>query len=244
LPIVDSHYGLEQWSDPAIPAQNVIDWFDGPDTTCCNELIASLPTDLTELFNPDMVNLYRSARDEGVLDACRDGRFVDTSTAPLCNAILDSELWSALANDISFPTSICHSVTDDVVGFANIPDPATFPTNVGFYSPSLAILNPQGNHQVAYILCALDPLTALAIDDANSPVLIRPLENPPAQCLECGGNYAVCDDTPCCSGYTCTLRVVGQPKVCSSNFVRNRVKASLSGTRGGAGGRVKGGGII
>jgi hypothetical protein len=245
FPIVDSHYGLEQWSDPAIPAQNVIDWFDSSSgTTCCGELLASLPTDLLELFNPALVNLYRSARAEGVLDACRDGRFVDDSTAPLCEAILDSELWSVLANDISFPTSLCHSPTDDVVGFVNIPDPATLPTNVGFYSPSLAILSAQGNHQAAYILCALDPITALVAtpgDATSSPIYIEPIKFPPAQCLAsaCAGKLGRCDDsTPCCSGYTCKLRVIGQPQaVCSPNYIRS----SLSGARGGAGGTVNGG---
>jgi hypothetical protein len=68
--------------------------------------------------------------------------------------------------------------------------------------------------------------------------ILSPSTAPTERCV---GNFAVCDDTSCCSGYTCELRVLGQPKVCSYNFVRNRGKTSLAGARGGAGGRVKGG---
>jgi hypothetical protein len=86
-------------------------------------------------------------------------------TDKLCETFLQNGLLSMLANDVAFPTTLCHSPEDDLVPYSMLP---TLPlaTNPNFVKPYVAAfpeLVPTGSHGVAYFFCLFGPLTNLAL---------------------------------------------------------------------------------
>ena len=84
----------------------------------------------------------------------------------LCDAILNAVLWDELEHDVTHPVVICHSPEDETVGIVNVPPMMPNP-NVIFYEPNLSLLAPRGNHFLAEIICALDPVTVIAFGREN-----------------------------------------------------------------------------
>ena len=116
-----------------------------------------------------MILGFQLARNDGILGACGEEQYVTNETASLCEAILDAVLWDELAEDVTFPTVICHSPEDEAVGIVNVP-PVSSNHFVTFYEPNLSILEPRGSHFASEIICALDPVTVIAFGAMDTPV--------------------------------------------------------------------------
>ena len=167
------------WSDPRNSTRDIISWFAAKDPLTFEQQLNLEPLKLEEIYNPDLVALYAEGRARGDLGACNNP---SNTTVFLCKAFVENGLWGALQNDVSFPTSLCYSKEDEVVGYVNFPTNNTNP-NVKPYQPFIAALAPQGGHLEANVFCILDPISALALaSGANTPTSMAPLDNPPPQC--------------------------------------------------------------
>ena len=102
--------------------------------------------------------------------ACGEEQYVNEHTDMLCDAILNAVLWDELEHDVAHPVVICHSPEDETVGIVNVPPMMPNP-NVNFYEPNLSLLAPRGNHFIAEIICALDPVTVIAFGRENFPLV-------------------------------------------------------------------------
>jgi hypothetical protein len=96
--------------DPSDFTMNVIAWFEAPDALTREDILVVLaPPDASEIAHPDVKAMYKAARADGVLAACSDPVYVTDKVDKLCQALRESSLWDAIHNDITFPTSACHS---------------------------------------------------------------------------------------------------------------------------------------
>jgi hypothetical protein len=160
--------------------RNVRSWFAvGNETKTKVEILQLLrATNVTFLVNTDLRVIYNAARADGVLDACSsttsDGgaAYMTDTTNQLCQALVDGTLWDELSTDVNFPTVICHSPDDELVGLVNVPSVSDTPF-VMLYDPSLPALVPGGTHAEAEISCALDPVTVLAFGEVDTPVQLQ-----------------------------------------------------------------------
>ena len=162
------------------PNMDVVSWFAAPYPLTAEQILPLTPPDLTSLANTNIVSLYEQARVFlNDLSACTSP---NGNTTFLCQAFNDNSLWNAMKNDINFPTVLCHSKMDDVVGYVNI-DPNNTNKYVTQYSSPLPALAIRGDHNTALILCALDPTTTIAFaQGSDTPITMTPLSNPPASC--------------------------------------------------------------
>jgi len=226
------------WMDQSDSKMNMLRWFDSPESLDREDILALLPTNIGDVFNPAIIDLYRESAYEGYpKNACRSGFLVTDSTRGLCDAILDASLWNILLTEIKFPVSICHSPYDDIIGFENIPNPTTLPSNIKFYSSNLDILNPRGGHHESMFLCALDTIIYMSSysdgdnGETDSPALRQALTNSPSQCQtttdgidttenptlppsidnnKCSQLYGGCEGTQeCCDNMLCKIRRFG-----------------------------------
>lgn len=94
----------------------------------------------------------------------------------LCDAILNAVLWDELETDVTHPTIICHSPEDETVGIVNVPPILSNP-HVSMYEPNLSLLQPRGNHFISEMVCALDPVTAIAFGQENSLAQMQTLQD-------------------------------------------------------------------
>jgi hypothetical protein len=170
--------------DPSNSTQNVIAWFAAPDALTVEQIFVLAPPDVSVIGNPDLLAIYEAARADGVLAACSDPAYLNDKVDKLCQALRESSLWDAIHNDITFPTSVCHSPEDDFVTYQNIPLFDENPNVVEFVS-SIPGLDIQGDHQVAQILCPLDPVTTVAFAQGDdTPTKMVPMDDPPPQCVD------------------------------------------------------------
>ena len=114
--------------------------------------------------------MFQAARQDGVFGACGEEQYVTEHTDMLCDAILNAVLWDELEHDVTHPVVICHSPEDETVGIVNVPPMMPNP-NVNFYEPNLSLLAPRGNHFIAEIICALDPVTVIAFGRETYPLV-------------------------------------------------------------------------
>ena len=173
---------------------NVLSWYAVGNPLTFEELLPLEPMNLEHIYNPDILALYAAARLKGDLGACNNP---SNTTTFLCQAFIENGLWNALQNDINFPTSLCYSKQDDVVGYVNFPSNNTNPY-VKAYQPAFAALAPRGGHLEASILCPLDPLTALVFGSsgATSATSMAPLDSPPPQCRNATGSNETMHSPP------------------------------------------------
>eukprot|EP00536_Pseudo-nitzschia_multiseries_P007440 jgi/Psemu1/324757/estExt_fgenesh1_pg.C_1750039 len=239
----DQHALDWSWMEQTDAQKNVLSWFDSPQPITKDDILALLPANINDLFNPAFIQLYLESRYEGYpKNACRSGTFVSNSIRSLCDSILDASLWNILMTNTAFPVSICHSPQDEIIGFENVPDPSTLPPNVRFYGNNIDSLNPRGGHYESMFLCALDPIIQITShsdngDKAASPVFRQPLTNSPPQCHaeivnnECSELHQVCEGTQdCCNNLTCKTRLVTGGKlfkICSPPN-RDTIRTSIA----------------
>jgi hypothetical protein len=246
------------WMDPNNPSTNVVSWFSSLSALTAADLISLLPAeDFQGMLNPAMVAMYEESVFEGSLTACRDGTYVTDATMILCEVISGAGLWDTIANDVTFPLSICHSPYDDVIGFENVPNPAFLPQNIRIYSTEMEDFNPKGGHFESYFLCSLDPILHIAAtpSGSSSPVWRQPLASVPEQCItndptsvtqapspSCGVVYDSCDEAsqPCCAGLQCKVRTLdgAMHSICSPPGRTNGNKGSIA--EPGIGGSMRG----
>jgi hypothetical protein len=251
------------WQSSTNFNQSILEWYWAPSPLSADEIASMLPHNIQEIFNPDIVSLYEEALFEEILDgACRDGTYVSQSTIVMCQTILDAGLWDILSNEATFPVSICHSSQDNLIAFDNVPPPTILPSFINYYSSNIEALIPRGTHDESLFLCALDPILNIGITTggSNSPVLRKPLQNRPDQCLEgdisllgtsppvsppatpqeeCGITYMDCSVAPCCPFFSCTPRLIGgiSSSVCLPSESKNKGKESIAGE--GVGGSIR-----
>lgn len=170
--------------DPSNFTKNVIAWYEAPDGLMAEQIFVLAPPDISEIAHPNVRAMYEAARADGILAACSDPAYLNGKVDKLCQALRESTLWDAIHNDITFPTSVCHSPEDDFVAYENLPFFDENPNVVEFVS-SIPGLNIQGDHQMAHILCPLDPVTTVAFAQGDdTPMKVVPLDHPPPQCVD------------------------------------------------------------
>jgi hypothetical protein len=190
LPFLDNAFTGQNlvsatYSNETDPTRDLLFWFGaGPENPLSTFWLFQLvPSDPTTVLNPEIRALFEIARAQDIKDPCVD--FATNTTDKLCAALKHNSLLGIGGlEDISFPVQFCHSIEDDGIAYANLPEFPFVNPNVTLYAQDDSLLRPQGPHLPAQIYCSLSPIEALGVNlgGDDSPTLITPLAEEPEMC--------------------------------------------------------------
>ena len=150
-----------KYIDPSNPELNVLQWLeeediDGP---IINQRLLDIAAELNldkngkflfEICNSEIVGLFQAALDAGVVNPCSPtfSGYKEDVHGKFCEAILENSLTDSLLK-VNYPVHMCHSTSDEVVTFNNIPDITQNPDHI-------SIKKVTGNHVAAGASCITD----------------------------------------------------------------------------------------
>lgn len=96
-----------EWSDPAIPSQNVHSWYQAGSTAGTLELLFRAPPYLPEVMNPYILNQTKTALATNSTP-CASDLIVPGETDGLCQSLTDNSA-HPLLDKVDFPVILCSS---------------------------------------------------------------------------------------------------------------------------------------
>ena len=123
---------------------------------------------LKDAVNPNAMAFFQDARSKNIQDPCRNGSPSNFNVDLLCQALQDNDLDAVIAA-ATYPIQLCHSPSDEVVPFANVP------SNIDG-NPKVQLIQASGDHNNAGLQCIISALqdilvgtvlTSFSVDDID-----------------------------------------------------------------------------
>jgi len=188
-----------EWTDPNNFDRNILAWLQSPNPLSAAEIFALMPQYAPEVFNPDVLTIFREAAAVNSSHPCElliaNRTSMEMSKLDrICTALISNDISQEIVNTIDYPTELCISEEDTIISHEQFTD-EIFENSFVYRGTDIFGNSINGDHIDAIAICKLNPFMFLtgvtlgqpAPEPDELPFLVTPLD---------GNGDEICSGTP------------------------------------------------